>query len=80
MQRSAQVLSLVLSCVAVTGCTLSGVSASLTLLRLGFMQESGLKRDCLFVYDLELPADFEPQPGVGSVLSVKVCYMKSCMD
>ena len=28
-------------------------------------QDEGLKRDCLFVYDLELPADFEPKNAVG---------------
>ncbi len=28
------------------------------------MQESGLKRDVLFCYDLQLPADFVPAPQV----------------
>lgn len=29
------------------------------------LQREGLKRDVLFCYDLELPADFVPQPQVG---------------
>jgi len=36
------------------------------------LQASGLKRDCLFVYDLELPADFQPQPGDGEVESFEL--------
>ncbi|CAD7699256.1 unnamed protein product [Ostreobium quekettii] len=31
------------------------------------MQLAGLKRDVLFVYDLELPADFKPKPEDGEV-------------
>lgn len=32
-----------------------------------FMMRSGLKRDVLFVYDLQLPPDFEPKPQDGEV-------------
>ena len=28
-------------------------------------QEQGVKRDCLFCYDLRLPPDFQPTPGVS---------------
>lgn len=30
------------------------------------LQPAGLKRDVLFCFDLELPADFEPQPLVST--------------
>ena len=36
------------------------------------LQEAGLKRDCLFVYDLELPEDFLPMPGDGEVESFEL--------
>lgn len=29
------------------------------------LQAAGLKRDVLYCYDLQLPADFVPQPQVG---------------
>lgn len=31
-------------------------------------QEEGVKRDCLFCYDLQLPPDFQPTPGVPCLI------------
>lgn len=43
-------------------CALSRLSHSAVL------QPAGLKRDVLYCYDLELPADFVPKPLVRAVL------------
>ena len=41
-----------------------------------FMMGSGLKRDVLFVYDLELPPDFQPKPQDGEVGGTVLCPHK----
>ena len=40
---------------------------------------NGLKRDVLFCYDLQLPADFEPKPEVCLFLTDCTSYMSSVL-